>query len=102
MQVFRDYEGLAVRLTDERFSHIRRRPEMVGQETKIGETCADPDVVIESRQDPSVRLYHRLYQETPVTRKYLLVAVKILTGDAFVVRTLFTDRQTQGSVRWAR
>lgn len=102
MQVIRDYEGRAIRLTEERLSHIQRRPEMVGEEAKIDETCADPDVVIESRQDPSVRLYHRLYQQTPVTRKYLLVAVKVLTDDAFVVTAFFTDRQKQGSVRWAK
>jgi len=71
---------------------------MVGQEPKIGETMAAPDVVIDSRHDPSVRLYHRLYEQTPVTRKYVLVAVKVLDDDAFVVTAFFTDRQKQGSI----
>ncbi len=102
MQVIPDYEGRPIRLTEERLAHIRRRPEMVGQEPKIGETMAAPDVVIDSRHDPSVRLYHRLYEQTPVTRKYVLVAVKVLDDDAFVVTAFFTDRQKQGSIRWAK
>lgn len=45
---------------------------MTGQEAKIEETLLTPDLVIESRQDPSVRLYHKVYEETPVSRKYML------------------------------
>lgn len=102
MEVFRDHEGRAIRLTEERRQHISRRPEMIGQDTKIGETVVTPDVVIESRQDPSIRMYHKLYEQTPVSRKYMLVAVKVLADDAFVVTAFFTDAQKQGIAIWAR
>ena len=65
MEAFRDYEGRLIRLTADRLQHIRRRPEMAGQETKIEEAVASPDIVTESRQDPTVRLYHKLYEDTP-------------------------------------
>jgi len=82
MEVLRDYEGRAIRLTDERLVHIQRRPEMVGQETKIAETLANPDAVIKGRDDPSIWLYHKLYEHTRVSRKYMLVVVKVLAEDA--------------------
>jgi hypothetical protein len=75
---------------------------MIGQDHKIKETVASPDVVIESRQDPSIRLYHKLYEETPVSRKYMVVAAKVPANDAFVVTAFFTDRAKQGSTIWAR
>lgn len=75
---------------------------MIGQETKIEETLGNPDLVVESRQDPAVRLYHKMYEETPVTRKYMLVAVKVLADDAFVITAFFTDRVKQGSTIWER
>lgn len=100
--VFRDYEGRLIRLTDDRLRHIRRRPAMAGEETKIEETVVSPDIVIESRQDSSVRLYHKLYEATPVSRKYMLVAVKVLTDDAFVITAFFTDREKQGIRIWAK
>jgi len=102
MEVFRDREGRVIRLTNERLQHIRRRPVMIGQESKIEETVVSPDIVIESRHDPSVRLYHKLYGRTPVSRKYMLVAVKVLGDDAFVITAFFTDRPKQGITTWAR
>ena len=60
MEAFRDHEGRLIRLTDDRLQHIVRRPALLGQQTKIEETLVSPDAVIESRQDPSVRLYHKV------------------------------------------
>jgi hypothetical protein len=102
MEVWTDLEGRAIRLTDDRLDHIRRHPAMIGQETRIRETLANPDVVAESRQDPSVRLYHELYEETPVSRKYVLVAVKLLGDDAFVITAFFTDQPKQGTRIWVK
>jgi hypothetical protein len=102
MKVPRNHEGRTIRLTDERIQHIERRQEMAGQEAKIDETVVNPDLVVESQQDPSVHLYHRLYEDTPVSRKYMLVAIKVLSDDAFIVTAFFTDRRKQGVVRWPR
>ena len=51
MSVFRDYCGVAVRLTDERKSHILEHPEMADLEWAIGETLANPEIVSESPAD---------------------------------------------------
>ncbi|MDE3091980.1 MAG: hypothetical protein KGJ80_21615, partial [Chloroflexota bacterium] len=58
--------------------------------------------IIASHHDATVDLYHRLYEETPVTRKYLVVIVKYLEQDAFVVTAFFTDKEKKGKRIWPR
>ena len=89
-----------IRITKERMKHIIRRPEMKNQRKKIEETLKDPDAIVESKYDKTVLLYHKLYPKTPVTRKYLLVAVKILDRDAFVLTAFFTDKIKKGDIVW--
>jgi len=90
-----DVDGRTLRLTDERLVHIERRPEMVGQFTRIEETLAAPDEIRASNHDDEVRLYYRHYPETPVTEKYLLVVAR-LDDDPFVITAFFTDRIKSG------
>ena len=100
MRTLTDVEGTPVRLTDERWAHILEHPEMSGQEQKIAEALQTPDVVVCSPHDPAVRLYHRLHDETPVTRKYLVVVVKHSERGAFIITAFFTDRQKRGVRIW--
>lgn len=102
MTTLRDFDGRAVRLTDERLAHILEHSEMQGQEQRIAETLLTPDSVILSHHDSTVHLYHRLFEETPVTRKYLVVAVKYLEQDAFVITAFFTDKEKKGTRIWPR
>ncbi len=102
VEILTDYRGRAVRLTDERWVHILEHPEMVGQRKKLIETLTAPDVVIATTKDETVHTYHKRYARTPVTRKYLLVAVKILDDDAFILTAFFTSRQKRGDVIWQK
>lgn len=102
MQILKDFNGHTIRLTDERLSHILEHPEMEGEEWCIQETQLSPDSVVLSHYDPSVQLHHRLFDETPVTRKYLVVAVKYLEQDAFVITSFFTDKEKRGITVWPR
>ncbi len=77
MILLRDYQGLEVRLTEERLEHILEHPEMTGSEGAIQETLRNPDRVLESLFDTEARLYYRFYPETAVGAKYLCVVVKI-------------------------
>ena len=98
----KDYAGRWVRLTAERWQHVVRHPEMPGQERKLRRTLRQPDIVLTSRLDSSVHLYYRLYRRSPVSRKYLMAAVKILDQDAFVITSFFTG-ETEGAAEiWAR
>ncbi len=100
MRELLDFTGRRIRLTAERWSHIQEHPEMRGQEDRIAETLREPDVVILSRRDPSVILYHKFFESTSVSSKYLMVAVKILHEDAFVITAFFTNQIKKGEQLW--
>lgn len=73
---------------------------MVGQRAKLRATLREPGLVLCSRLDESVHLSYRLFRRTPVGTKYLLVAVKILEQDAFIVTAFFTDEAKGGRQLW--
>lgn len=75
---------------------------MAGQERKLREVLRAPKKVLTSRLDLTVHLYYRFYRRSPVGPKYLMVAVKILEQDAFVITAFFTDELQGGSEIWAR
>ena len=97
---FRDFEGRVVRLTEERWAHIKDHPEMTGMENSIAKTLASPEAVIRSLADPKAHLYHRFYVGTKVGDKFLCVVVKIQDDDAFVLTAYLTDKVRRGIVIW--
>jgi hypothetical protein len=97
-----DRFGRIVRLTEERTAHILEHPELVGQLDKLGEVLQEPDVIVRSLRDAEVHLYHKHYSATPVTEKYLLVAVKVTTDDAFALTAFFISVITKGEKVWEK
>lgn len=95
-----DHQGRTVRLTKERQEHVLEHPEMVGQFGRITETVREPELVVATRMDESVHVYHRFYDTTPVTSKYLQVAVKLLEADAFILTAFYSSRQKRGETVW--
>ena len=83
MRILRDFEGRAIRLTDERRQHILEHPEMSGLGSSIGETLANPQRVLQSLGD-----------------KFLSVVVRLAAADAFVVTAYLTDRVKKGKRIW--
>ncbi|MBI2058354.1 MAG: hypothetical protein HYT87_01150 [Nitrospirae bacterium] len=101
MRTFTNHEGWAIRLPEEREQHILEHPEMGDQFDKIEISLREPDVVRESENDPSVHLYFHKFDRTPVTRKSLLVAVKV-SEDPFVITAFFTNKQEGGKIVFER
>lgn len=101
-EVLQDHQGVSVRLTSERWTHILDHPEMVGQQDRLAETLASPDIVMATVKDETVHTYHRQYETTPVTRKYMVVVVKMAPGDAFVVTAFYSSRVKKGEVVWPK
>jgi hypothetical protein len=97
-----DYVDRKVRLTDERLLHIREHPEMVGQERRIREVLQKPDAVFTSHKDSSVHVYYKHYARSPVGSKHLMVAVKVLEEDAFVITAFFTDEVKGAEQIWPK
>ena len=99
-EIFTDFQGRPIRLTDERWTHILEHPEMVGQRPRLIETLLTPELVIATAKDETVYTYHRFYETTPVTSKYMIVAVKIVADDAFVVTAFYSSRMKKGKIIW--
>lgn len=102
MRTLHDFEGLAIRLTEERLTHILEHPEMAGMEESIERTLAAPEQVVQSFSDPEARLYYRFYFGTIVGDKYLCVVVKVTATDAFVLTAYLTDRIKKGVLVWPK
>jgi hypothetical protein len=100
MKLLHDFQGLAIQLTDERRGHILEHPEMIEMEPAIEETLQDPERVVQSVSDSSVRLYYRFYFRTIVGGKYLCVVVKMGGVGAFVLTAYLTDRVKKGERLW--
>ena len=100
MRVLYDYQGRAVRLTDERLAHILEHPEMQGMEQAIEDSVLTPARVIQSLSDPSAKLYYRFYVGTLVGDKFLCVVVKFDRDDAFVLTAYLTDEIKKGTEIW--
>ena len=100
MRIFTDYEGRAIRLTNERLAHMLEHPEMAGMEHRIAETLARPEQVTESLSDPEARLYYRFYMGTWVGDKHLCVVVKMAQNDAFVLTAYLVGKPIGGKRIW--
>lgn len=98
--VLADHTGRKIRLSAERLLHILEHPEMAEQLERLVETLKAPETVVQTEADETVHVYHRYYESTPVTSKFLLVAVKLLDTDAFVLTAFFSRRKKKGIVIW--
>lgn len=96
--IFTDYANRSIRLTSERWQHILVHAEMLTQRERIKETLSQPDVVVKTQKADDVHIYQRFYERTPVTQKYLTVAVKMLPDNAFILTAFFTNRTKRGKV----
>ena len=85
----RDKSGRNIHLSDERWTHIQKHPEMSGNIEQIKETLVKPTLIIPQDYDPNVRFYFRFYKDM---KKFLFVSVKYLNGDGFIITSFYTDK----------
>ncbi|MBU2503851.1 MAG: hypothetical protein KJ879_02245 [Nanoarchaeota archaeon] len=78
--------GRKIRLTKERWAHITSpanlHPYMVNYLEEVRMAIINPDAVVPNKFDDSKANY---YKYLKVEKKYLLIAVKYLNGDGFVM-----------------
>ncbi len=84
-----DPSGRKIRLTKERWKHIPKHPDMVGQLEQIKETLQKPDVFHLFEEDLQVRFYFKYYK---ARREYLFISVKYLNGEGFIITSFYTDK----------
>lgn len=92
MHVFtvRDREGKRVYLPNERWKHIAaEHPNIAPLIERVRETIAHPHITKTSIRDSEVRLHHKHDKQK---NAYLVVVVKYLNGDGFVVTSFYTRK----------
>jgi hypothetical protein len=101
--IVRSHDGVPIRLTEERWRHIvGQHPEMDGQRQKVLETLAGPDMIQEG--DFGELLAVRLYTETPLGEKYVVVAYREINAEDGFILTAYLARRpsSRREILWKR
>jgi len=102
VELFRitDRSGRIIRLTQSQWRHICEHPEMVSAVEGVRETLEHPDKILKGVVDPQVHYYFRHYK---LPGKFLLVAVKYLNGNGFIVTAYQTkEYKKKGQLIWPK
>lgn len=81
-----------IRLTDEQWKHIRtRHKEMDNQLNKMKSTLVKPDFVYHSPKEKNYH-YYKFFKQTPITEKFLLLVVKHLNREGYIITAFFLSK----------
>lgn len=84
--------GKKIRLTQVQWNHIiDDHREVENQVEKVKETISEPDLVCYDGKNDNFH-YYRFYNEMPVNKKFILVIVKHLNSEGFVITVHFTRK----------
>ena len=86
----KDKTGRKLRMTGWNWEHIiKRHPDISAEKEKIIETLENPDKITRSLKDEKVRFYYKYYKHRKSVNKFLMVLVKYLNGDGFIISAHF-------------
>lgn len=68
---------------------MKKHPYIVNHIEKIKEVIQKPDKITISNVDNSVRYYYKYYKELASPSNYILVVVKYLNGNGFIISVYF-------------
>jgi len=82
-----------IHLSTERWKHIvKEHPDISNKIEHIKETLISPILVKNSKYDTRVRFYYKYYK---YRLEYLLVSVKYLNGNGFIITAFYTKKLTR-------
>ena len=88
-----DKTGRKIRLTKRQLRETNlKHPNMAAYLEEIKETLTKPDAITAYGIDENVRYYYRYFKHIKSKNKYLLVIVKYLNGEGFVIKSYFEDK----------
>ncbi len=85
----RDKTGRLIYLTDERYTHILKHPEMQNSLNIIKETVESPIKVSEYSPDPTIKYFYSYHKNRKSRAKHLRAIVKYLNGEGFIITAYF-------------
>lgn len=91
-----DKNNKRIRLTKERWKHILKHPHMSkpNQIDNIQLTLKNPTTIRYEEKDEWVNYFYKEFKHMPTTERYLLVSVKYLNGEGFIITSFFTNKIT--------
>ena len=93
--VIKDANGKHIRLSKERWAHITQEHQDIKGVEDIKEVLLQPTVIRPSDSDPDhVKWFYKFDKEEKL---YLLVSVKYLNGEGFIITAYYTTR-----IKWKR
>ena len=85
-----DKTGRHIYLTDERWSHINEEhPEVSPYLQEFTETLKNPTNVASYPYDKDIRYFYKYFKQRENKAKYLLIIVKYLNGEGFIITAYF-------------
>lgn len=96
--VIKDKTGRSVHLSKERFKHILKHSKMSNQIENIKLVIENPDTIKYFIEDEQVRYFYKAFKQNDPSERYLLVSVKYLNGEGFVITAFFTNKIT--GLKW--
>ena len=85
-----DKTGRKIRLTKRQWWETNlKHPNMAVYLEEIKETIIKPDSITDYSFDKGVRYYYKYFKHIKSKNKYLLVIVKYLNGDGFIIKSYF-------------
>lgn len=79
-------------LTEERYKHILKHPEMNNQLENIKDTLVNPTKITKYELENDVAYYYRYYKNRKSKAKYLRIIVKYLNSKGFIITAHFVDK----------
>ena len=86
-----DKTGRTVFLTEERYKHIKKHPEMQNTISIIEETIKNPQKIVSLSFDNSIHYFYSHHKNRKSKAKYLRVVVKYANGEGFIITAYFVE-----------
>ena len=87
-----DKNGKRIHLSKERYKHILKHPKMHDQLENIKLAIQNPIKIIYNEDDEDVAYYYKEFKNNDSEERYLLVSVKYLNGNGFIITSFFTNK----------
>ncbi len=89
-----DKTGRKIHLSKERYKHIQRHSLMSDSLENIKSTIKNPTTIRYNKDDEKVTYFYKEFKEKDILERYLLVAVKYLNGEGFIITSFYTNKIT--------
>jgi hypothetical protein len=93
-----DKSGRKIHLSKERWKHIIKHPHMHDQIENIQLTLQTTSIIRYFEDDENVLYFYKEFKHRDPSERYLLVSVKYLNGEGFIITSFFTNKIT--GLKW--